>query len=120
MAHDPKTLQSHLEAAAPPDMELAFKSMFGGIMAYAHGKPFCSLSDVGLALKMEDATEHKALLAVPGTKALQYDPSQPVSKTYVVVPDAMLQDKAAFRGWIVRSVASLKARPAKKVSAKKK
>ncbi len=119
MPHDPKALQTVLEAAAPPDMELAFKSMFGGIMAYAGGKPFCSLSDVGLALKMEDAAEHKALLAVSGAKALQYEAGQPVSKTYVVVPEAMHKDKEALRGWIVRSVATLKAKPAKKKAAKK-
>ncbi len=113
MPHDPKALQTIVETAAPPDLELAFRPMFGGIMAYAHGKPFCSLSDVGLALKMEDTAEHKALLEVPGSKPLQYDASQPVSKTYVVVPDTVLKDKDVLRGWIKRSVASLKARPAK-------
>jgi hypothetical protein len=30
---------------------------------------------------------------VAGAKPLQYDPSQPVSKSYVVVPEAMLKDK---------------------------
>ncbi len=114
MPHDPRHLQTVVEAAAPPDLELAFKAMFGGIMAYAHGKPFCSLSDVGLALKMENPAEHKALLAVKDAKPLQYDPGQPVSKTYVTVPDAMLTDKDALRGWIVRSVAGLKTATAKK------
>lgn len=113
--HDPKTLQTIMEAAAPRDLELVFKAMFGGIMAYAHGKPFCSLSDVGLALKMENPADHEALLAVAGARPLQYDASQPVSKTYVTVPDAMLRDKDALRAWIVRSVAGLKARPAKKI-----
>ena len=47
MAHDPKALQAILEKAAPPDMELAFRPMFGGIIGYATGKVFASLSDVG-------------------------------------------------------------------------
>jgi len=114
MTHDPKALQAILEAAAPPDLELRFKAMFGGIMAYAEEKPFASLSDIGLAFKLETAADHFALMAVPGAKALQYDASQPVSKTYVVVPEGMLGDKDALRDWVVRAVAGLKAKAPKK------
>ena len=110
MSHDPKDLQSVLEAAAPPDLELRFKAMFGGIMAYAEEKPFASLSDVGLAFKLERAEDRDALLALPGAKALQYDATQPVSKTYVVVPEGMLGDKEALRAWVVRTVKGLKAK----------
>jgi len=116
MAHDPKALQAILEAAAPPDLELAFRPMFGGIMGYAGGKVFASLSDVGLALKFA-GTDHAALLAVPGAKPLQYEPGQPVSKSYVVVPDAMLADRDDLRAWTVRSAAGLK--PAKKAAARR-
>ena len=114
MSHDPKALQAVLEAAAPPDLELRFKAMFGGIMAYANEKPFASLSDVGLAFKLETAADHAALMAVPGAKALQYDASQPISKTYVVVPKGMLTDEAELRAWAVRAVAGLKAKKPKK------
>jgi len=113
MAHGPKTLQTVLAAAAPPDLEVTFRAMFGSIMAYAEGKPFASSSDVGLALKMI-GDGHKALLAVPGAEALQYDQSQPVSKTYIVVPEAMLADKDILRGWIVKSIATLPAPKARK------
>ena len=112
MPHDPKTLQAIVEAAAPPDMELSFRAMFGGILAYFEGKPLASLSDVGLALKLH-AKDHKDLMATEGAKALRYDESQPVSKTYVVVPDAWLDDKDALRPWIERAAAGLKAAPAK-------
>ena len=109
MTHDPKALQAVLEAAAPPDLELRFKAMFGGIMAYAEEKPFASLSDVGLAFKLSGEA-HAALLAVDGAKPLQYDASQPVSKTYVLVPNGMLGDKDALRGWVVRTLKGLKAK----------
>jgi TfoX/Sxy family transcriptional regulator of competence genes len=112
MTHDPKALQAVLQAAAPPDMELQFKAMFGGILAYYEGKPLASLSDVGLALKLAGA-DHAALMAEPGAKALQYEPDQPLSKTYVVVPGAMLDDKEALRDWIARSAAGLP-QPSKK------
>jgi len=110
MAHDPKALQTALQSAAPPDLDLAFKPMFGGIIAYADGKAFASLSNVGLALKLsgDDYTE---LLATPGARALQYTPDMPPSKSYVVIPDAWLGDRGALRPWIVRGAANLK--PAK-------
>ena len=113
MPHDPKALQTIVTAAAPPDLDLVFKAMFGGILAYADGKPMASLSDVGLAFKVTGA-DHAELMALSGAKALQYDPGQPVSKTYVVVPDTMLGDKAVLRSWIARTAANLKAAPAKK------
>jgi TfoX/Sxy family transcriptional regulator of competence genes len=110
VAHDPKTLQTRFVAAAPPDMELMFRPMFGGIMGYVDGKPFVSLSDVGLALKLS-GDDYAELLAVPGAKALQYTPDMPPSKSYVVVPAAWLSDRETLRPWIVRGAANLK--PAK-------
>ncbi|WP_174301718.1 TfoX/Sxy family protein [Caulobacter sp. S45] len=108
MAHDPKALQIILETAAPPDLELAFRPMFGGIMGYAAGKVFASLSDMGLALKLV-GDDRAALLAMAGAKPLQYEPDQPPSKSYVVVPEAMLSTSEPLRTWIVRSTSNLAA-----------
>jgi TfoX/Sxy family transcriptional regulator of competence genes len=72
------------------------------------GKPFASLSDVGLALKLA-AAERDALLAVEGARPLRYAPDQPPSKSYVVVPETMLVDLDELREWAVRSVAGLAA-----------
>jgi len=105
--HDPKTLQAVLETASPPDLELAFRPMFGGIMGYAAGKVFASLSNVGLALKMTGA-DHSAFSALPGVEPLRYEPDDPPSKSYLLVPDAMLSDPTSLRSWIARSVAGLK------------
>ena len=118
MPHDPKKLQVIVEDAAPPDMDVTFKAMFGGILAYVDGRPFASLSDIGLAFKLTGA-DHAELTALPGAKALQYEPGQPVSKTYVVVPESMLKDRDALRGWIVRSAANVKVAPARKPAKKK-
>ena len=114
MPHDAKQLQAVFAEAAPPDLELTFRAMFGGVLAYAAGLPLGSLSDVGLALKLVPA-EQEALLAIPGAKRLRYEADQPESKTYVCVPEAMLDDKAALREWIGRAAAGLKP---KKVRAK--
>jgi TfoX/Sxy family transcriptional regulator of competence genes len=106
VAHDPKALQAILTQAAPPDLELAFRPMFGGVMGYVDGKVFASLSNVGLALKVAGA-DREALLAIAGSKPLQYEPDQPPSKSYVVVPEAMLSESDQLRSWIVRSAAGL-------------
>jgi len=113
MDHDPKALQILFTAAAPPDLELLFKPMFGGIMAYAYGKPLASFSNVGLGLKAPPPLMAE-FLAVPGAAPLRYEPDAPASKSYVVVPPAVLADREALRGWIVKAVAGLTAAPAKK------
>ncbi len=99
---DPKALQSIMQQAAP-DLELAFRPMFGGILAYAGGKPCASLSDMGLALKLAGPAQDE-LLAMPGAERLRYAADQPLSKTYVVVPPALLADPARLRAWIDRSI----------------
>jgi TfoX/Sxy family transcriptional regulator of competence genes len=111
--HKPSDLQKAIESAAPPDLELRFRPMFGGIGVYAGGRMFCSLSDVGLALKLAGA-DHEELLKMRGAKALQYEPSMPPSKTYVVVPVAMLGDRKALCAWVSRSAAAARLAPARK------
>ena len=98
--HDPKALQATVERAASPEMELGFKPMFGGIMGYASGRPFASLSNIGLALKL-DAQAQDELLALGG-KRLQYEPTDRPSKTYVVVPEQVLNDARLLRTWLER------------------
>jgi TfoX/Sxy family transcriptional regulator of competence genes len=99
MAHDPKALQKAMVAAMPPDVDWRFKPMFGGIGVYANDRMCVSLSDVGLAVKLT-GNEHAALLKVKGAKVLQYEPSSPPSKTYVVVPGAMLADRKSLNHWL--------------------
>jgi TfoX/Sxy family transcriptional regulator of competence genes len=105
--HDPKALKAVMEAASPPDLELGFRPMFGGIMGYASGQVFASLSNVGLALKMTGA-DHATLSQVPDVKPLRYEPDDPPSKSYLLLPSAMLSDPDNLRFWITRSVAGLK------------
>jgi TfoX/Sxy family transcriptional regulator of competence genes len=107
MTYEPKALQALMEAASPPDLDLRFRAMFGGIMGYADGQAFASLSNVGLALKMSGA-ESVALSALPGVEPLRYEPDQPPSKSYLVLPDPMLSDPDGLRSWIARSAAGLK------------
>jgi TfoX/Sxy family transcriptional regulator of competence genes len=102
-----------VEASNTPELELMFRPMFGGIGVYAHGRMFCSLSDVGLALKLTGA-DRDELLKLRGAKALQYEPSMPPSNTYVVVPGTMLKDLKLLSRWLVRSAAAVQLAPARK------
>lgn len=101
MATDPADLQAQMLAAAP-DIDLSFRKMFGGITGYAGDVVFASLSDVGLALKFS-GSEHTRALALPGAKALQYEPGAAVSKSYVVLPPHVVADGAQLHEWITAS-----------------
>ena len=115
---NPAELQARLLAAAAPELELSFRPMFGGIMGYTAGRPFASLSDVGLAFKL-GGTDHAALLAMPGARVLRYQPDSPPSRSYVVVPREVLDDPAQLADWADRSACHVATQPAKR-SAKPK
>ncbi len=91
--------------AVPDPNAIHFRPMFGGVMAYANGKPFASLSNVGLAIKL-DAAHYAALLQERGARPLQYEPSSPPSKQYVLVPDALLNDSERERlgVWLAHAI----------------
>ena len=95
-------LRKRVEAAAPIDIELRFKPMFGGIGVYANGRMCISLSNAGLALKLGPA-DGAALLKLKGAKPLQYEPDSPPSKSYVVTPASMVSDRMELGRWIARS-----------------
>ena len=112
MPHDPRVLQAKMEAAMPAHVDWRFRPMFGGIGVYADDKMCVSLSDIGLAVKLAPA-EQEALLKFKGAKRLQYEPSMPPSKTYIVVPDAMLQDRKTLGRWLSLSAAQAASAPVK-------
>lgn len=107
-----ETVRDAAEAAAP-EATLRFRAMFGGATAYADDRPFASLSNVGLALKLAPA-DQDALLALPGASRLQYEPGAPVSRQYVVVPPALAADPDALAPWLRRSLDHVRAQPARR------
>jgi TfoX/Sxy family transcriptional regulator of competence genes len=85
--------------------------MFGGIMGYVAGRPFALLSNRGLALKL-GADDRDRLIAAGGAP-LRIEPDAPPSRSYTLVPDAMLVLSDALSGWIACSAAHVVAAPAK-------
>lgn len=119
-ASSAQTNRALLQSAFPdsPTRELGFKAMFGGACAYVNGRVFASLSNVGLALKI-DGDSARAWLEQGGVW-LQYEPDALVSKSYVVVPADVLRDESVFATWVEKSVAYVLALPAPKPRAKKR
>ncbi len=111
-------LRVRIEEAARfiPTLELSFRSMFGGVMIYSSGKPFASLAEPGLALKLSEP-DRAALLREPGAEMLRHDGEAP-SKQYVVVPPHILEDAERLSTWIERSVLFVTSLPVKKKTAK--
>jgi TfoX/Sxy family transcriptional regulator of competence genes len=113
-------MQNYVSAAAERlnlDKDLTFKKMFGGGMAYIGGKPAASLSNIGIALKLAPLDQEE-LLAIDGAARLQYEPDAPVSKSYIVVPKAMVSNPALLAPWLKRSSDYILSLPGKKPKAK--
>lgn len=84
------------------EAEVECKHFFSGAAGYANGKICMSYTAVGFALKLpEDARD---ALMQEGARPLQYFPKAPIKKDYVVLPDAILEDTKALRGWVKMSV----------------
>lgn len=96
-------------AELPPDVEIEFRKMFGGIGAYARGRFFATTCAEGFALKLADE-DIEALLKEPGAMMLQHTPGI-VERHYVVVPPGVVADKSKLRGWIERSIAHVQTLP---------
>ncbi|MFC0502382.1 hypothetical protein [Asaia krungthepensis] len=64
------------ELAAP---DLSFRPMFGGIMGYAGGRVFASLSNIGLALKMNGKHCWHCQVRSPCAMSRKPHPARPMS-----------------------------------------
>ena len=86
----------------PPDTEIEFRKMFGGMGAYARGRYFASTCAEGFALKYSDE-ECASRLKTPGAIPLQHEPGV-TTRGYVVVPAAVVADQAKLREWVEASI----------------
>jgi TfoX/Sxy family transcriptional regulator of competence genes len=87
----------------PPDIELAFRKMFGGMGAYARGRMFATTSGMGWALKL--SPEHiEELLKVDGARYLEHTPGI-IERQYVVPPPQIVTNRVEWQKWVERSIA---------------
>ncbi len=92
---------------------MTFRAMFGGLMAYADGRPVASLSNVGIGLKL-GGDDRDELLEIPGAEMLRYEPDAAPSKSYVRLPDAVVEDPAALGEWLGKGIAFVATAPFKR------
>ncbi len=117
---DLKAIQATIERCLPKDRaDLTFKAMFGGLMGYMQGRPFASLSNVGLAIKLPPDAQDE-LLKIPGAARLQYEADSTPSKQYIRLPTAWLTDDQALTLWLARSADHVVGLPLPKKSKAKK
>ncbi len=113
-----RTLMENALPYPPEAVGLKFRAMFGGVGVYAHGQMFASLSNAGLALKLSPQAQ-TALLQEDGAKRLQYEPTDPPSKHYIVLPQPILNDHDLLASWIRQSIDHVQTLPAKPAKKKK-
>jgi TfoX/Sxy family transcriptional regulator of competence genes len=70
------------------------KHFFSGAAAYVDGRIFVTLTSVGLALKLPP--ERRAELLKKGARPLRYFEKGPVKKDYVILPEALVDDRQAL------------------------
>ena len=105
-------------AALPNDERVETMKMFGGVAAKVNGHLFAGLFGRSTMLLLDEDDKAEAL-ALPG--AGYFDPMGDgrMRSDKVMLPEAMMRDPAALRGWIGRAFASA-ARMAPKAGAKPK
>jgi TfoX/Sxy family transcriptional regulator of competence genes len=113
---DPKALQAVIKRLLDTDLDeldISFRPMFGGIMTYTMGRPFASLSNAGIALKLDPADRNTLIERGLGYP-LRYEPSDTPSKSYTVLPESKFgSGEAELKHWLRLSIGYCRTLPVK-------
>src|SRR5258705_9946864 len=89
-------------ASGRPNVALTFKSMFGGLGAFADGRIFAAHAANGLALKLPPDEIEQALSI--GGVYMEDDNQGSKAASYGVLPREGQIDAAAVRPWVERTI----------------
>ena len=98
------------DSAVPRDPRVARRQMFGYPAAFANGKLYASLYQESFILKLA-AEDRELLQSTQGALPFEPMPGRRM-KEYVVLPRAVLADRAALDMWLSRSLAYVAAQGA--------
>jgi TfoX/Sxy family transcriptional regulator of competence genes len=98
----------------PPEVDMTFRSMFGGAGGYVRERIFCVVTGEGLALKFAPDTQAKMVQETPEARHLSW------TKLYLIVPSYIQEDEAQFSMWVGRSIDDVLTMPIKKNPRKRK
>jgi TfoX/Sxy family transcriptional regulator of competence genes len=104
------------EELTPTAPGVVAKKMFGQPAAFLHGNMFFGVFGEEVFVRLSEADRSEALRK-PGFHLFEPMPGRPMSE-YVVLPRAVLADRAAARKWLARSVDYASHLPAKKAKTK--
>lgn len=82
----------------PPEYDLNFRYMFGGIGAYVRGRIFLIITDEGIAVKFAERTREMLHEQYPDVVQLSW------TKLYLIMPPYVYDDEEAFSEWLRLSV----------------
>ena len=85
------------------------RHFFSGAALYFQSNIFCSLTPVGLAVKLAEQ-DREALIRDGAAQPLRYFPDAPVKKEYVLLPRALLEQPSAVCDYLRKSIEYLHAR----------
>lgn len=89
-----------------PDLSITFWSVLGGVMTSFDERPFAISSKVGLDLTYSEYSRID-LLPVSGAHPLRYQPGDPSIRTFVLVPESMIDDPARLSAEVDRGIGAL-------------
>jgi TfoX/Sxy family transcriptional regulator of competence genes len=95
-----------------------FKPMFGGPCYWTGGNMFAAVHQESLFVRLGEP-DRADLLAQPGAHLFEPMEGRPM-KEYVVLPDALLADRDALRGWMAKGLAYAASLPPKEKKPRKK
>ena len=89
----------------PPEVELYFRHMFGGMGGYVRGRIFTVLVSDGVALKFPPETQSELLEQAPDAYHLVW------TRQYLILPPYILEDEARLNEWLQLSIDYVLAQP---------
>lgn len=82
----------------PPEAELSFRPMFGGLGIYTRGRIFAIVTSEGLAFKLDEYGQGELREGAPGAATLSW------TRKYLIAPPYIEDDPARLEDWIERSL----------------
>ncbi len=82
----------------PPEIELGFRRMFGGLGIYVRGRICAIVTNEGLALKLDDYGQDELREDAPDARNLSWTPK------YLIAPPYVVDDPALLGDWLQRSI----------------
>ena len=113
----PETLVARFAEALPDDARVERRKMFGYPCAFVAGNMFTGLHQESLIVRLSER-DRATFLALEGAHIFEPMAGRTM-REYAVVPDALLADQAALRGWLTRSLEYASTLPAKEKKAPK-